>query len=183
MKDIWQRIETFLAENAPPMLAALNPGATPAEIAEIEKVLGITLPPDLRETYLIHNGCADYFFFGEQEFLSLQEVLETWERWRDQGDWDEPEEPDEWPETVSPEVRVAWFHPHWFPFATHEAYCTCVDLAPAKAGEMGQVIEVEWQQSMRTLIVNDFRSYLEGFLEDLEDGAYVFSEEKNGWVF
>jgi cell wall assembly regulator SMI1 len=77
MKDIWQRIKTFLAENAPPMLAALNPGANPVEIAEIEKVLGITLPPDLHETYLIHNGCSDYFFFGEQEFLSLQEVLKT----------------------------------------------------------------------------------------------------------
>jgi cell wall assembly regulator SMI1 len=59
------------------------------EIVEVEKVLGITLPPGLRETYLIHNGCADYFFFGEQELLSLQEVLKTWERWRNQGDWEE----------------------------------------------------------------------------------------------
>jgi cell wall assembly regulator SMI1 len=40
MQDIRKRIETWLAENAQPMLAALNPGVTPAEIAEIEKGLG-----------------------------------------------------------------------------------------------------------------------------------------------
>jgi hypothetical protein len=34
MKDIWEHIETFLAENALPMLVALNAGATLVEIAE-----------------------------------------------------------------------------------------------------------------------------------------------------
>ena len=183
MKDTWERIETWLAINAPPMLAALNSGATLEQIAELESFLGISLPQDLRETYLIHNGCSDYFFFGEQKFLSLQEVRETWDEWREQGDWDEPEEPEKWPKTISTGVKVSWFHPHWFPFASHEVYCTCVDLSPAKGGQVGQVIEVEWQQSMRTKIGSSFTEYLEEFLAELEDGKYIFSEKDTGWIF
>ncbi|MHC4302030.1 MAG: SMI1/KNR4 family protein, partial [Planctomycetota bacterium] len=56
MKHRWQTIETWLAENAPPVLRTLNPPATPDEIVSLEQALGVRLPPSVRATYAIHDG-------------------------------------------------------------------------------------------------------------------------------
>ena len=56
MRDIWIRIETWLAENARSVLESLNEGATDQEIGDTEAFLGITFPEDMRALFRIHNG-------------------------------------------------------------------------------------------------------------------------------
>ena len=58
MRDLWDRIERWLAANVPDMLEGLNPGATTQEIEETEAFLGVSFPDDVRASYLIHNGQA-----------------------------------------------------------------------------------------------------------------------------
>jgi cell wall assembly regulator SMI1 len=55
MNEIWDRIEAWLAVNAPAVLAGLNGPATEQEINATERSLGVTLPEDVRATYRRYN--------------------------------------------------------------------------------------------------------------------------------
>ena len=52
----WQRIETWLVQNAPQIMQGLAPGATEEEIAAAEKIPGVALPEEVRDSYRIHDG-------------------------------------------------------------------------------------------------------------------------------
>ncbi len=56
MEAVWWRIERWLNDEAPYVLASLQAGATIADIAETETLLGVRLPEDVRVSYLLHNG-------------------------------------------------------------------------------------------------------------------------------
>lgn len=55
----WARIERWFAAKLPDRVLLLRPPATEAEIAEAEARLGRPLPPDLRASYLVHDGQED----------------------------------------------------------------------------------------------------------------------------
>jgi cell wall assembly regulator SMI1 len=56
VNESWDRIEAWLAANAPATFASLRPPAAPAIIAAAEAQLGITFPPDLVATLRRHDG-------------------------------------------------------------------------------------------------------------------------------
>src|SRR4051794_24251452 len=71
VKTVWQRIESWLSQNAPPVLRSLQGGATEQDIASAEAVIGQSLPSDYRESLLIHDGqvldqfgCSPGFVYG-----------------------------------------------------------------------------------------------------------------------
>ncbi|MGG3836957.1 SMI1/KNR4 family protein [Paenibacillus thiaminolyticus] len=62
------------------MAASLNPPATEIGLREAEEELGFSLPAELRELYLLHNGESEDgpgLFFG-LPFLSLDGMLTEW---------------------------------------------------------------------------------------------------------
>src|SRR5262249_18258046 len=56
LADLWKRIEIGLQQHKPKLRAALNPGASPKDLALVEKTVGRELPEDFKEAYRIHNG-------------------------------------------------------------------------------------------------------------------------------
>lgn len=52
----WHQIHQWLSLHSPPILASLRPGATEADLDEVERTLHVTLPPALRVLYRIHDG-------------------------------------------------------------------------------------------------------------------------------
>ncbi|MEV6955573.1 SMI1/KNR4 family protein [Streptomyces sp. NPDC051183] len=54
--ESWGRIEAWLAQYAPASHAGLRPPALPQDIQEAERRLGLTFPPDLKESLLRHDG-------------------------------------------------------------------------------------------------------------------------------
>ncbi|MFE2153783.1 SMI1/KNR4 family protein [Streptomyces lavendulae] len=56
VEESWDRIESWLARHAPVTHGLLRPPAAPADIAAAELRLGVTFPPDLRESLLRHDG-------------------------------------------------------------------------------------------------------------------------------
>src|ERR687886_2714377 len=56
MRELWNRLERWLDQNVPEILATLNPGASLQEIQEIQHILGVRLPDDYVASCLIHNG-------------------------------------------------------------------------------------------------------------------------------
>lgn len=56
MKAILDRLDVQLARHVPDLARRLRPPASPAQIAEVEGLLGCALTDDLRQVYLWHDG-------------------------------------------------------------------------------------------------------------------------------
>ncbi|MDQ2686951.1 MAG: SMI1/KNR4 family protein, partial [Armatimonadota bacterium] len=114
METIWQRIETWLAANAPQAIISLRAGASDTEIADAERRLGITLPDDVRSSYRIHDGQErdGYGPLPVEEFLSLERILDEWQVWKDLLDGGDFEGIESEP---SGPIRSDWWNPRWIP--------------------------------------------------------------------
>lgn len=78
METAIARLKAWLAANAPQLLRLLNPAASAATIAAFEARTSLTLPPDARKLYMIHDGEANESdgIFGYQRWLPLAVVAE-----------------------------------------------------------------------------------------------------------
>jgi cell wall assembly regulator SMI1 len=142
--------------------AALQKGASNAEISRREAKLKISLPPEVRAFYLAHDGGSKVEpTFGDRYLLSIEGLVEYWESWRDSEDdeLDEDAEPD-------PGVRKKWWHRKWLPI-THDAGGNheMLDLTPAKGGKLGQIISVYHDDGGRALEGPDYLTWLAGRLK------------------
>ena len=94
----WARVEAWLQKKARRIHRSLAPGASDAQIAELERKLGITLPDDVRSSFRIHDGAEESDLFPSTEpddmaysLMSLAEIAEAygsvckWPHWR--SDW------------------------------------------------------------------------------------------------
>ncbi len=185
ISEAWDRILKWLGVHAPKTLDTLNPGASSAEIDEIERFLQIQLPEDVREFYRICNGqhtktCAmlPRFYY----LLSLREMREQWElEMRVLAE--DPQLSEEVPfdqyseivQSASPKVRACYWHVKWIPIAyclTGDLYC--VDLAPTAQGQHGQIIEFWHDADTRDLIAPSLSDFLSTYAADLERDRYVY---------
>jgi len=90
MREVWSRIEAVLRATAPDRFAALADGATPEAIKAAETRLGVTLPPDVRESYAVHDGSGEidivpYEIYGliAVPLHSLAEMVREWQMWQE----------------------------------------------------------------------------------------------------
>ena len=139
MKDAWDRIGAWLAANAPEMLSSLRPGATRGEIRAAEAAMGVVFPDDMVASYLVHDGQEElsYGLMGEWDLLSLELMTIQWEGMRDLPADDQPRDVD----NPAAPVRPEYWNPRWVPVAYNGGgNLHCVDLDPAPAGIMGQMV-------------------------------------------
>lgn len=54
--EVWERIDGWLAQRHPTVTDRLAPPAPPAEIAELERALGVSLPEEYRTSLGVHAG-------------------------------------------------------------------------------------------------------------------------------
>ncbi|MEG3911849.1 hypothetical protein QT979_28390 [Microcoleus sp. w2-18bC1] len=78
MKIIWERIDNWLAANAPQVLKSLIPGATDEDIYRAEAFFGVEFPEDFKLSYRVDSGQDEesYSLFPHLEFLSVQSAIE-----------------------------------------------------------------------------------------------------------
>ena len=189
MKAIWNRIDNWLAANAPEIINKLQPGATDEAIAQAEKLLEIEFPEDVKASYRIHNGQdrKKSGIFQGWSFLSLEEIIKEWESWKrllDDGTFDEEEEEGTYYGCASDGlIRTdMWWNPKWIPITAElggDNYC--LDLDPAPEGQVGQIIIMCHDDGYRELVANNFREWLEQLATDLEGGKYQIYE-KSYWL-
>ena len=187
MSDIqkaWQRLEQWAANNAPAMLEDLAPGATDAEISELETALGLTLPDDYRESLSIHNGETDGWpnkvFADRGAYLSTQRsAAERSGRLQVAADLDTDDLDD--PESlirdgvisVDGPVRPVMFDSTWLPvMECNGDVFWALDFSPAEGGTVGQLIEVDWESCLWRVTAASFSDFLVGYVTELESGAY-----------
>lgn len=185
MDEIWTHLETFLQKNAPQIYDGLAPGATEAEIAETETRTGFFFPPDVRQSYLRHNGqesdspmfMPDYFWF-----LSLSEVVDEWENNIANLKHLKGEVRDA--EDKSPSVKPLFLNRAWVPFAWNiGGNQICLDFDPTLLGKVGQVVEYDHEASRQRCLAPSFRVWMEMIVSDLETGRLVWNAELEGYEY
>lgn len=181
VQESWTRIETWLGTNAPDVLAALNPGASDKSIAEAEEAIGVTFPDDVKASYAMHDGQEPdgLTLMPNGEFLSLERMREEWDIWKellDAGDFEGNES------SPAKGVKNDWWNPAWIPITSDGAgNHDCLDLDPAKGGNVGQVITMYHDEDTREIEAPSFAEWLEVLANGLENGDYVLSKEL-GWI-
>jgi cell wall assembly regulator SMI1 len=129
----------------------LRPPADRAAIDEWERTIGRGLPDDLRALYEIADGASPEvgLFLGEP-WMPVRAALEAYRdlQWRPAPREDEVLLDADPPNTVR---RLPW-SPGWMPFggAGDDAWLA-VDLDPAPAGRVGQVIRIARHPAHRTM--------------------------------
>ncbi len=175
MKDIWEKIENWLAINAQNVLSSLADGATDEEIANAEKILGITFPEDFKASYKIHNGQKDNYNLGFTygwHFLSLENIISEWQVWVDMGEFNNPYS------KPKKGIKNNWFNQKWIPVTSNgNSDHHCLDLDPDKDGKYGQIILLWHDDALRSLQAENFTEFLSYFSDSLECGGYRVDEE------
>lgn len=175
---LWKRLEKALKAN-PTAKKSLKKGATAEQIAACEAALGVAFPPDLRASYLCHDGQkadADGLFpegFADLDsafvLLSLDEMANQWKTWKELADAGEFRRQKGQPDAG---VRPDWWNPKWVPFAWDGGGDSlCVDLAPGKGGTAGQVILHHHADDARSKKAGGVQALLHMLAEHLEELA------------
>ncbi|KAK9372837.1 uncharacterized protein V1513DRAFT_451038 [Lipomyces chichibuensis] len=86
VKLSWNRISRWAEKSYPELFDELNEPAFPADLENLERATECVLPPDVRESFLEHDGqdrsgkpCG--LIFGSA-LLDTDEVIAEWELWR-----------------------------------------------------------------------------------------------------
>lgn len=134
--ESWARIVAWSREHAPATVATLGPPATGADIAAVERVLGVALPADLEALYRNVNGMSDPERFPAGllppycRLLSIREGLDTRQGWLGVFAGEEYDEDleDDLDITVAGTAGGRW-RERWMPIAADTGFITVfVDL-------------------------------------------------------
>lgn len=163
MKKQWETIEHWLAENASELKGNLNPAATDAEIAAVEKTLGVRFPQSVRDTYLIHNGESQESdgLFGLWRLLPLDEVVTKSNELAELGRQFEFHDFD--PSLMIPILE-----------ASGDFYC----IQSSAAGEETPVVEWWHESPSHEVEALNFCEFVKAFVEKLNRGRYVYRPDE-----
>jgi cell wall assembly regulator SMI1 len=135
----------------------LQKGVTKTALKAAEAALGVTLPDDVRAWFLRHDGAKGEAIRGE-ELLGLRHVVSQWKIWQgllDKGTFaDNRSKP-------ARGVRPDWWNARWIPLTYDGAgNHDCLDLDPAKGGNVGQVIRMWHDDDPRPRVAPTFLDWL-----------------------
>ncbi|MCW4453348.1 SMI1/KNR4 family protein [Flavobacterium sp. MXW15] len=184
MTSAWEKIVDALEQERLLAACMLNPGATPAEISDLELHLGIELPPGLKAFLSEHNGQSDKARVGiyqGSQLLSTHGIRARWDSWRaiDEADMnaDCAEFMSSKPEGV---IKPMYTNPRWIPL-THDYGGNHIglDYDPDTKGTTAQVIAFGRDEDQKVLVADSFDEFLTGFVAELHDTDWtMFPEEE-----
>ncbi|MGL5058964.1 MAG: SMI1/KNR4 family protein [Microcoleus sp.] len=184
MQEIWTKIETWLIANAPQIFEELQPGASEFRISELEELLSIQLPEDVKSSYRIHDGQFTYNYgliYG-RELLSLERIADEWHVWKELLDSDtfKTEDGEDIGSEAAPGICNVWWSPKWIPLTYDGAgNHDCLDLNPAVGGTVGQIVTMWHDDPDRQIVAPNFRVWLQQYADGLASGQLIFSEQDN----
>jgi cell wall assembly regulator SMI1 len=158
LENLWSQIDHSPIADGVRGVHLFNPGARPGELADFNKQYGGLLPIDLLDSLARHNGTRDgmnYYCFYDGNFLSISASCSEAARRLDVlTDFTHE------PENIVGSVKPLFWNPLWVPVLKKNKEPVCVDLCPAADGVIGQIIEVDWEDSSVKVIANSYCSFL-----------------------
>lgn len=186
MMDIeqnWQRITRWHAQHTPEGTLVLAEGASEAQIAKLEAVIGARLPDDLRHSLKLHNGqLDDGFLLYHGELLSVEQIEWVWQMYSDMQrdeDWGLSEGYET--HALQGPIRPVHWDALRIPLTDNSGNAVMLDLLPAEGGLVGQLIEFDHETGPQGVIAPSFAAWLGQLADELEAGKHVYNEEA-GWV-
>lgn len=186
MKHLVQEIIELLRTDLPGLAESLNTPATEEELRQTEEELGLSLPSELRELYLIHNGekAGGPGLFLGLPFLSLGEMLSERKVWTEleEGYALEGEHysvPSGW-------IRERYINRYWLPISKDWGGNNIgVDLDPDKNGIRGQVINFGRDEEVKYVIARQVVHFLQFIRDTAKEGNYtvIQDEDHHSWSY
>ncbi|KND93976.1 Glucan synthesis regulatory protein [Tolypocladium ophioglossoides CBS 100239] len=86
VRHSWKRIDAWAEENYPELWDQLGEGATSNDLNDLEHQLDCSLPQDVRESLMAHDGqerggIPTGIIFGSM-LMDCEEIVQEWETWR-----------------------------------------------------------------------------------------------------
>jgi cell wall assembly regulator SMI1 len=182
MKPLLQRLERWLEQHYPGLLADLNPGADDEALEALEENLQVRLPDAYKTLLRWHDGQVGDAagLFGNWFFLPSEEVIQEHENWKTLVDKGLLEDKEGEARPEGP-VRPIWWHQRWVPFTSDgDGNNHCLDMAPADNGHQGQIITVWHEHGARPFVASSLEAWLEEILQQLASGGYQLLRDDEG---
>ncbi|KZO97891.1 hypothetical protein CALVIDRAFT_479601, partial [Calocera viscosa TUFC12733] len=187
LQHTWTRLQAWLSNEYTELGDTLNYGVQADVLAYVEGQLGASLPPAVRESYLVvdgqepesSSGCSEGLFFG-LTLLPLEDVMAEWMFWRE-VDHDASTGANEQLRAQMRSVPPNWIRREyscrgWLPLVTDRTgNYLGVDLDPGEGGACGQVIIFGRDFDTKVVLRQGegdagWASWLASFVDDLEGG-------------
>jgi cell wall assembly regulator SMI1 len=173
----WRRIETTSRRHAPPTWPQLAAGASEEAIDQLEAELGVSLPQDFRTSYRLHDGGYTMQLVTPMGILPLEQIAQCWqalaellqdEKWAGHPPYYFTEEVVRAGWQAGP-IQPVWWHRRWIPFGEDIfGNLSCLDLAPAMGGTMGQIIDWDHECGPSRVLFQSFQHLLGALADQLE---------------
>jgi cell wall assembly regulator SMI1 len=158
-----ERLERWLREHEPAFLDAMRPGATDAELDDLQRALGCTLPEDVRAFYRWRAGITEVACgVGRSPFagrpMTLAEIRGSYELCnRKFGKRNTEDQP-------------AWWHAGWIPVFDLDSGIAflCIDTAGAWTGVRGQIVRFYRNSEVRDVLAASLGDHLRALVIGLE---------------
>lgn len=182
MKETWQKIETWAGTHTPGLLDTLNPGASAAELSDLQRFTGVIFPEDFTNFLSIHNGQqpTPLCLFSDHRLLSIDEMISSWQICNSiltqindhcMSAYGKPAR-----STPDAGIKNDWWNMAWLPFtadASRNHYC--IDMDPAPDGTKGQIIHVSHNTPQRKLVSPSFSEWISAYVVNLPTGTITSS--------
>jgi cell wall assembly regulator SMI1 len=196
----WERIEKWLKEHLPEILADLRPGLSEADLAKCEEALDQRLPDDVRESYRIHDGqegdrilkptpsgdglvgCPGVIF--GLPLLPLQASVDDWSFWAELADQEATSDADSGLSEGSSSfplgaIRCQHANRGWIPLHASDGNCFGIDVDPGPNGLVGQVINFGRDQENKFVLAVSWAHFLEDVADELEAGHFIIEKDSS----
>lgn len=172
ISEVLAKIDSWVKTNRPDYYAKLLPGATLAEISELETKFEITLPETFKMFLTWKNGQVEGSFdsfFANFGLMSVSEIADTLDMLNDLLDGGDFE-------------QANWWNKQWVPFLqNHSGDHYCIDLTGSFEGQPGQMLIFWHDYEAREIFFPSFADFLRTALALFENMGYdVQKGEKYG---
>jgi cell wall assembly regulator SMI1 len=183
----WGVIEKWLETNVPAIRKSLRPPADDAKVGKLQKKLGLTLPADFVASVRRHDGQKPDTEFGlfrdpsdasEASYilLPLAGIGAAWAMMKELHDIGEFE--GRKPRGATRGVESTWWSPKWVPIADNGGGdFFCLDLGPAKGGQVGQVIMFGHEGTAQRRVAWSFAEWMDKLAKQYKAGKISFEED------
>lgn len=176
LAEDWERIARWYAKNGVRGFQ-LAPGATPQQLADAERELGMPLPEDVRASWALHNGglTDSTWVLTSGDLLPLERIVSQWKRscqWqRDEG-YGLGERFA--PRDIAGPIKPVYWSPKRLAVTDNSGDSLTIDLDPPADGVLGQVLDFDHELGPTVVVAKSWSSFLAKWADDLEAGRYVY---------
>lgn len=166
-QELWERIvaKGLAQDSLFEQKLHLYAGATEENLNQVEQILELTLPEQIKSFYRIHNGQSDEVestcFLRNLTLSPLAEVIENWTFLQEEFD------PEELGVDAQQGIKPVAWNTKWIPIASNGGGdYLCIDTDPTEEGTVGQVLYFWHDWEYRSVEATSFFEFVEIALQE-----------------